>query len=71
MKEGYLFHQEDKAAFGTLKAYKLSQLTIKLFDMDRKPLGGVLISISGGVNYRSNNITDDTGVITFLGLVRF
>uniref|UniRef100_A0A914VZ87 Nodal modulator 3 n=1 Tax=Plectus sambesii TaxID=2011161 RepID=A0A914VZ87_9BILA len=68
VKEGYLFTQEEKAAFGTLKAFKLSQLTIKLFDMDKTPLGGVLISLSGGVNYRSNNITDDSGVITFLGL---
>ena len=34
------------------------------------PLAGVLLSLSGSGNYRQNNVTPDSGIMQFTGLVR-
>lgn len=69
-KDGYKF--EKTKDFGILKAKKLSHLQVFATDIESKvPLGNVLLSLSGVENYRSNNILDDTGKITFVGLVLF
>uniref|UniRef100_A0A158Q644 Nodal modulator 1 n=1 Tax=Dracunculus medinensis TaxID=318479 RepID=A0A158Q644_DRAME len=66
-KDGYKF--EKTKDFGILKAKKLSHLQVFATDIESKvPLGNVLLSLSGVENYRSNNILDDTGKITFVGL---
>ncbi len=40
-------------------------------DSEDKALRGVLLSVSGGLEYRSNNLTKEDGEMNFLGLVRF
>uniref|UniRef100_A0A915PI40 Uncharacterized protein n=1 Tax=Setaria digitata TaxID=48799 RepID=A0A915PI40_9BILA len=66
-KSGYKFEKTGK--LGVLNAIKLSQLIIISTDAGTgKPLPGVLISLSGVENYRSNSFIDDTGKIIFIGL---
>lgn len=38
-------------------------------DEENKPLSDVLLSLSGGKQYRSNNVTGVNGSIVFIGLV--
>lgn len=68
-KDGYDFETNDHKTF---KAIKLSELKVEFTDSEtHKPLPDVLISLSGGSNYRSNNFTDATGKINYIGLVCF
>jgi hypothetical protein len=70
VKHGYEFKQDTTKPFGQLHAFKLSQLTIEVADtVTQQPLSEVLISLSGGTNYRSNNQTDTDGRLTIIGLV--
>lgn len=68
--EGYKFmptNTKDK-----FKSIKLSKLTISYADKaTKKELADVLISLSGGDNYRENKIVNKDGKITFVGLVDF
>ncbi|MFH4974267.1 hypothetical protein AB6A40_000976 [Gnathostoma spinigerum] len=66
-KHGYKFEPSNK--FAVLRAIKLSELVISTVDeISQQPLSGVLLSLSGVDNYRSNNIIDESGVIKFVGL---
>lgn len=38
-------------------------------DEGNTPLSDVLLSLSGGKQYRSNNVTGENGSIVFIGLV--
>lgn len=38
-------------------------------DEENRPLSDVLLSLSGGKQYRSNNVTGVDGSIVFIGLV--
>ncbi|KAK0417409.1 hypothetical protein QR680_012991 [Steinernema hermaphroditum] len=65
--EGYKFLPTDRQ--GVLKTVKLSQLRISAVDSaSQKPLGAVLVSLTGVDNYRSNNMTNEGGKINFIGL---
>lgn len=66
-KDGYEFETRDQKLF---KAIKLSELQVEFTDSEtHKPLADVLISLSGGSSYRSNNFTDAKGKINYIGLV--
>ncbi|XP_072153325.1 BOS complex subunit NOMO1 isoform X3 [Bemisia tabaci] len=66
-KEGYVISGPDNA--GVFKARKLAEVAVTAIDKrTTAPLQGVLISLSGHENYRSNGQTDATGNISFLSL---
>lgn len=68
-KEGYEFkvQVENPRDFHSLK---LSHLKLKFLDAENgQSLSDVLVSLSGGDNYRSNNLIDSNGSIDFIGLV--
>lgn len=68
-KDGYTFVADTTRSRGHFHAYKLSELSIAAVDSSGAPLDTVLVSISGGdAPYRSNNLTDASGTITFVGL---
>lgn len=50
---------------GDFTAYKLAQVIVTVFDENKLPLQGTLLSLSGGISYRSNLQTDENGKITF------
>lgn len=49
------------------KAFALAGITFEIKAEDGAPLSGVLLSLSGG-NFRSNLLTQDTGILTFSNL---
>ncbi|XP_062854165.1 BOS complex subunit NOMO1 [Trichomycterus rosablanca] len=49
------------------KAFALAGVTFEIKSEDGQPLSGVLLSLSGG-NFRSNLLTQDTGLLTFNNL---
>ncbi|XP_064641106.1 BOS complex subunit NOMO3-like [Lineus longissimus] len=53
---------------GHFKAFKLGQISVDVMDEDKKALGSVLLSLSGGGQYRSNNLTHDNGNMIFTNL---
>lgn len=64
--EGYKF---TKTAANNFQALKLSKLVVTYFDEEtQKSLGEVLVSVSGGVDYRSNVVVDQNGRKSFVGL---
>ena len=40
-----------------------------MLDKDKQPMMGVLLSLSGERQYRSNNVTGETGTLVFTSLV--
>ncbi|XP_019744926.1 nodal modulator 1 [Hippocampus comes] len=65
-KEGFvLSHMEGTQ--GDFKAFALAGITFKIKSEDGHPLSGVLLSLSGG-QFRSNLLTQDTGLLTFNNL---
>ena len=44
-------------------------LVFQVLSDKEEPLSNVLLSLSGGNQYRNNNVTDDAGAVTFSGLV--
>ncbi|RDD39674.1 Nodal modulator 3 [Trichoplax sp. H2] len=65
-KPGYVFTPtlDNKRDF---KASKQGEIVIKVASEDGQPMSGVLFSLSGQ-NFRSNNITSETGEIQYLNL---
>ncbi|KRY85174.1 Nodal modulator 1 [Trichinella pseudospiralis] len=55
--------------YGHFTAYKLSQLYIKVVDDNMDPLQDVLVSVTGGSQYKSNNLTNERGNFTLFGLM--
>ena len=41
----------------------------QVLDKDKQPMSGVLLSLSGERQYRSNNVTGETGTLVFTSLV--
>ncbi|XP_065063389.1 BOS complex subunit NOMO1-like [Rhopilema esculentum] len=64
-KAGYVI--SETSTKGTFAAMKLGQITVKIVDESDKPMQGVLLSLSGG-QYRSNTITPENGVWSFINL---
>ncbi|KAI6187948.1 hypothetical protein M3Y98_00300800 [Aphelenchoides besseyi] len=65
--QGYRFSPTNNR--NSFKSTKLSKLQISYFDeATKKPLPEVLISLSGGDNYRSNSVVDENGQYVFVGL---
>ncbi|XP_065202501.1 BOS complex subunit NOMO3 [Planococcus citri] len=65
-KEGYIL--TGPLENGVFKAHKLADVQVTLVDDDNKPLQGVLLSLSGGENYRQTSQSNVNGKITFLSL---
>ncbi|CAH1796880.1 unnamed protein product [Owenia fusiformis] len=63
-KEGYVLTPIEGRK-GFFKAFKLGQVLAKVSDTVGTPLGGVLLSLSGGSAYRSNNLSHTNGTMTF------
>ncbi|CAD5215162.1 unnamed protein product [Bursaphelenchus okinawaensis] len=64
--EGYKFTSSGNNKF---RSTKLSKLVVFYVDEKTKePLGEVLVSVSGGVDYRNNVVVDETGRKSFVGL---
>lgn len=65
-KKGYIMNPlSDKGHF---EAYKLAEIIVEVKDEEGVPLGGVLVSMSGGSSYRQNSLTENDGTIGFLSL---
>ncbi|XP_023189394.1 LOW QUALITY PROTEIN: nodal modulator 1-like [Xiphophorus maculatus] len=65
-KEGFVLSPVEGTP-GDFKAFALAGVTFKIISEDGQPLSGVLLSLSGG-HFRSNLLTQDTGLLTFNNL---
>ncbi|XP_037076289.1 nodal modulator 2-like [Pollicipes pollicipes] len=65
-KEGYVISHTER--HGHFRARKLAELRVRVTDEQGGPLGGVLVSVSGGKDYRRNSLTDEDGRQAFLSL---
>ncbi|KAL4624511.1 nodal modulator 1-like [Arapaima gigas] len=65
-KEGFVLTSVDGTQ-GDFKAFALAGVTFEIKSEDGQPLSGVLLSLSGG-QFRSNLLTQDTGLLTFNNL---
>ncbi|KAM8842505.1 BOS complex subunit NOMO1 [Synchiropus picturatus] len=65
-KEGFVLSPVEGSE-GDFKAFALAGVTFKIKSEDGLPLSGVLLSLSGG-RFRSNLLTQDTGLLTFNNL---
>ena len=59
-KEGYVLTKVDGKP-GHFEARKLAELRLRVTDEAGKPLPGVLLSVSGGKDYRRNSLTGQSG----------
>lgn len=66
VREGYVF-TEMAEKFGHFQSFKLAEIAVEVKDEADNRLSGVLLSLSGGNQYRRNNMTQD-GSLVFLGL---
>uniref|UniRef100_A0A3Q1BCL6 Prealbumin-like fold domain-containing protein n=1 Tax=Amphiprion ocellaris TaxID=80972 RepID=A0A3Q1BCL6_AMPOC len=65
-KEGFVLSPVEGTQ-GDFKAFALAGVTFKIKSEDGQALSGVLLSLSGG-QFRSNLLTQDTGLLTFNNL---
>ncbi|XP_019905336.2 nodal modulator 1 [Esox lucius] len=65
-KEGFVLSPVE-GTLGDFKAFALAGITFKIKSEEGHPLAGVLLSLSGG-SFRSNLLTQDTGILTFNNL---
>uniref|UniRef100_A0AAQ4QE75 Nodal modulator n=1 Tax=Gasterosteus aculeatus aculeatus TaxID=481459 RepID=A0AAQ4QE75_GASAC len=65
-KEGFVLSPVEGTQ-GDFKAFALAGVTFTIKSEDGLPLSGVLLSLSGG-QFRSNLLTQDTGLLTFNNL---
>ncbi|XP_054268312.1 BOS complex subunit NOMO2-like [Macrosteles quadrilineatus] len=66
-KEGYVMSGPNNK--GEFSAHKLAEIIVTVRDKaDGSPLQGVLLSLSGGENYRRNSQTSEDGTMAFLSL---
>ncbi|KAF2356366.1 Carbohydrate-binding-like fold [Trinorchestia longiramus] len=54
---------------GNFEAFKLAEVVVLIVDEQKKPLSGVVVSMSGGKSYRQNSLTADDGLISFHSLL--
>uniref|UniRef100_A0A3P8TWT2 NODAL modulator 1 n=1 Tax=Amphiprion percula TaxID=161767 RepID=A0A3P8TWT2_AMPPE len=66
-KEGFVLSPVEGTQ-GDFKAFALAGVTFKIKSEDGQALSGVLLSLSGG-QFRSNLLTQDTGLLTFNNLL--
>ncbi|KAK7106662.1 BOS complex subunit NOMO1-like isoform X2 [Littorina saxatilis] len=66
-KTGYVI-TPDASKKDVFRAFKLGEISVKVLDKQGQPMPGVLLSLSGERQYRSNNITGDTGTLVFTSL---
>ncbi|XP_041372550.1 nodal modulator 1-like [Gigantopelta aegis] len=66
-KDGYQLTREDGPLYN-FRAFKLGQVSVQVVDDEKKPLIAVLLSLSGGNQYRSNNLTAADGKMIFMAL---
>lgn len=66
-KPGYVLEKEKEDPL-LFSAFKLGEISVQVVDEENKPLSDVLLSLSGGKQYRSNNVTGVNGSIVFIGL---
>ncbi|KAI0209330.1 Nodal modulator 2 [Lamellibrachia satsuma] len=66
-KDGYMFTAIE-GKHGHFKAFKLAEIAVEVSDEQGQPLQGVLLSLSGGDNYRSNSLSLADGKKSFLNL---
>ncbi|GBN80464.1 Nodal modulator 2 [Araneus ventricosus] len=64
--EGYVFTPLD--TLGNFAAFKLAEIVVDVKSEDGVPLSGVLLSLTGGSDYRKNSITQKNGRLSFSGL---
>lgn len=57
-------------ALGHFTAYKLAEISVSVLEdgSTNQPLSGVILSLSGGVDYRKNSFTQEDGKLLFSGL---
>lgn len=69
-KDGYEFIRDETNPF-EFTAIKSSQLIVRFVDNNsQKSLAEVLVSVSANSSdFRSNSITDQSGILSFVGLV--
>ncbi|XP_076872142.1 BOS complex subunit NOMO1 [Brachyhypopomus gauderio] len=65
-REGFMLTPAEGHA-GDFRAFALAGVTFEIKAEDGQPLSGVLLSLSGA-NFRSNLLTQDTGLLTFNNL---
>ncbi|KAL4228821.1 hypothetical protein ACF0H5_011861 [Mactra antiquata] len=66
-KDGYIL-EKDEDEMAVFKARKLCRINVKIMGEKDEPLSDVLLSLSGGKQYRSNNLTTQDGTMAFLNL---
>jgi len=66
-KEGYVMSEIEGKPM-SFQAFKLGEISVEMQDESGQSLPGVLLSLSGEKQYRSNNVTGSTGQMVFLGL---
>ncbi|XP_048249948.1 nodal modulator 1-like [Haliotis rufescens] len=66
-KTGYMLTKE-KGQQAVFRAFKLGEVQVTVVDEAKRALSTVLLSLSGGNQYRSNNVTGDNGTIAFTAL---
>ncbi|XP_061181394.1 BOS complex subunit NOMO1-like [Saccostrea echinata] len=66
-KAGYVLEKEKEKPL-VFTASKLGEISVQVVDEKNQPLSDVLLSLSGGKQYRSNNVTRENGTIVFIGL---
>ncbi|KFM75821.1 Nodal modulator 3, partial [Stegodyphus mimosarum] len=64
--DGYVFKPLDN--LGNFLAFKLAEIVVEVTNEDGSPLPGVLLSLSGGTDYRKNSVTQKNGRLSFSGL---
>ncbi|XP_015919887.2 BOS complex subunit NOMO3 [Parasteatoda tepidariorum] len=64
--EGYVFTPLD--TMGHFEAFKLAEIVVHVKNEDGSPLAGVLLSLTGGSDYRKNSVTQKNGKLSFTGL---
>lgn len=64
---GYMVNPLDDK--GNFEAFKLAEVIVEIVDEEKKPLSGVVVSMSGGKSYRQNSLTGDDGKILFHSLL--
>ena len=67
-KEGYVLTAV-AGKLGHFQAFKLGQIAVHVTDDAGEPLQGVLLSLSGETQYRSNKLSQQDGTMTFGNLV--
>ena len=66
-KDSYVLTGPDKN--GVFKAHKLAEIHVRVVDnATNEPLQGVLLSLTGGENYRKNSMTTESGSFVFHSL---